>query len=200
MAILKLRTAPDPVLRRKASRVTKIDGSIRRLIDDMFETMYDAHGLGLAANQAGVPLRVLVMGIPSAELLDSAQDSPGTGPASFNETAEEPVEGDDRAVEEYVLVNPEFVKRSGERVVEEGCLSIPGYRGTLTRAERVTVKGLDRDGRPVRLKAEGLMAQALEHEIDHLDGILYIDHMKEQGTLDTLSEIEHTEPAEAAAG
>ena len=200
MAILKIRTAPDPVLRRKASRVTKVDGSIRRLIDDMFETMYDAPGLGLAANQVGVPLRVLVMGIPSAELGTGPSTELRAGPAPFEEKAEEPVEGDDRVVEEYVLVNPEFVKKSGERVVDEGCLSIPGYRGTLTRAERVTVKGLDRDGRSVRLKADGLMAQALEHEIDHLDGILYIDRMKEQGTLDTLSEIEHPEPAEAAAG
>ena len=200
MAILKIRTAPDPVLRRKASRVTKVDGSIRRLIDDMFETMYDAPGLGLAANQVGVPLRVLVMGIPSAELVTGPSTELRAGPAPFEEKAEEPLEGDDRVVEEYVLVNPEFVKKSGERVVDEGCLSIPGYRGTLTRAERVTVKGLDRDGRSVRLKADGLMAQALEHEIDHLDGILYIDRMKEQGTLDTLSEIEHPEPAEAAAG
>ena len=173
MTVLPLRTAPDPILRRKTKRVGKIDGSLQNLIDDMIETMCSARGVGLAANQIGVPLRVLVLGIPDAE---------------------------DETVHEYVLVNPEFVKKGGEREVEEGCLSIPGYRGRLTRAEWVKVKGLDRDGHPVRLKADGLMAQALEHEIDHLDGILYLDRMKEQGTLDTLTEIEAGEAAEVAAG
>ena len=173
MAVLRLRTAPDPILRRKAKRVGKIDGSVQKLIDDMIETMYASRGVGLAANQIGVALRVLVMGIPDAE---------------------------DETVHEYVLVNPEIVKKGGQREVEEGCLSIPGYRGMLTRSEWVKVKGLDRDGHEVRLKADELMAQALEHEIDHLDGILYLDRMKEQGTLDTLTEIEAGEAAEVAAG
>jgi len=180
MATLKIRTAPDPILRRKTSRVTKIDGTIRRLVGDMFETMYDAQGLGLAANQVGVSLRVLVMGIPM-------------------ESGEEDGEAEHTVVE-YVIINPEFVKKTGERTVDEGCLSIPGYRGTLTRAESVKVKGLDLDGREVRLKADALMAQALEHEIDHLDGILYLDRMKEQGTLDTFVELALAEPVEVAAG
>jgi peptide deformylase len=174
VATLPIRTAPDPVLRRKTSRVTKIDASIQKLIDDMFETMYDAQGVGLAANQVGVPLRLLVMGIPDEE--------------------------QEGVVNEYVVINPEFVKTGGEREVDEGCLSIPGYRGRLTRADWVKVKGLDRDGREVRFKAEGLMAQAFQHEIDHLDGTLYIDRMKEQGTLDTLVELKQDEPVEAGAG
>jgi peptide deformylase len=173
MAVLRLRSAPDPILRRKTNRVAKIDDSILRLIDDMLETMYASSGVGLAANQVGVPLRVLVMGIPD----------PDEGP-----------------MQEYVLINPEFIKTGGERTVDEGCLSVPGYRGQLERAEWVKVKGLGRDGREVRLKAEGLMAQALEHEIDHLDGILYLDRMKEQGTLDTLTEIEASEAVEVGAG
>ena len=173
MAVLRLRSAPDPILRRKARRVAKIDDTVQGFIDDLLETMYASSGVGLAANQVGVPLRVLVLGIPD----------PDEGP-----------------IEEYVLVNPEFVKKGGERTVDEGCLSIPGYRGQLQRAEWVKVKGLDRTGHEVRLKAEGLMAQALEHEIDHLDGILYIDRMKEQGTLDTLTEIEASEAVEVGAG
>jgi peptide deformylase len=173
MAVLRLRSAPDPILRRKTHRVAKIDDTIRQFIDDLLETMYASSGVGLAANQVGVPLRVLVMAIPDPE----------EGP-----------------LQEYVLINPEFVKKGGERTVDEGCLSIPGYRGELQRAEWVKVKGLDRDGHEVRFKAEGLMAQALEHEIDHLDGILYIDRMKEQGTLDTLTEIEASEAVEVEAG
>ncbi|MCH7554364.1 MAG: peptide deformylase, partial [Chloroflexi bacterium] len=98
-----------------------------------------------------------------------------------------------------VIINPEWVKKGGERQVDEGCLSIPGYRGKLTRSEWVKVKGIDLDGRPVRLKGEGLLAHALEHEIDHLDGVLYIDRMKEQDTLDTLTQIDPEESVEVAA-
>ena len=172
MAVLPLRYAPDPILRRKANRVGKIDRSVRKLVDDMFETMYSSKGVGLAGNQIGVPLRLLIMGIPNHE---------------------------EETTDEYVLVNPTWVKKGGEREVEEGCLSIPGYRGTLTRSEWVKIKALDLDGREIRIKAEGLMAQALEHEIDHLDGILYIDRMKEQGTLDTLTEVSAEEAVEVAA-
>ena len=173
MAVLRLRVAPDPILRKKTNRVTKIDGAIQRFIDDMFETMHAASGVGLAANQVGVPLRVLVISIPESE---------------------------EQASQEYALINAEFVKKTGERWVEEGCLSIPEYRGEFKRAEQVKVKGLDREGKEVRLKAEGLLAQALEHEIDHLNGILYIDRMKEQGTLDTLRECETSQPVEIAPG
>ncbi len=136
------------MLRQKARRVTKIDDALHRLIDDMIDTMREANGVGLAANQVGVLQRVVVIEIPEEE------------------------------EEVRVLINPEIVRREGERVVEEGCLSIPGYRGELTRSLKVRVRALDRDGNPVRFKAEGLLAQALEHETDHINGTLYIDHLE----------------------
>lgn len=155
MAVHPIVTLPDPVLRRKAKRVPKIDASIHKLIDDMIESMYAAHGVGLAAPQIGVSLRVIVIGLPD----------------------EEP----------FALINPEIVKATGERRVEEGCLSVPGYRAELTRSKVVLAKGLDPSGKMVRIKArEDLLAQALEHEIDHVNGILYIDHLP---SLDALVKI-----------
>lgn len=151
MAILTVRTVPEPVLRQKAKRVKTIDGSVRRLAGDMIETMHAASGVGLAAPQIGVSLRVIVIGIPDEE--------------------------------EIVLINPEVVRRSGERTVTEGCLSVPGYYGEIKRAQRVTVKGRDLSGKEVRIKAEELLAQALEHEIDHTNGVLYIDHLESQDDL-----------------
>jgi peptide deformylase len=152
MAIRALRHLPDdPVLRQKARRVPRIDSSIQQLIDDMVETMQQTKGVGLAAPQVGVSLRVVVL------------QKPG----------EEPI----------AIINPEIVKRAGEQEVTEGCLSIPGYAGEIKRAESVTVKGLDPDGKKIRIKASGLLAQALQHEIDHLDGLLYIDHIEGQDKL-----------------
>ena len=147
MSLLHLRTIPDPVLRQKARRVSKIDDALHKLIDDMIDTMRDADGVGLAANQVGILQRVVVIEIPEEEQV-------------------------------RVLINPEIVRREGERVVEEGCLSIPGFRGELVRSVKVRVRALDRDGKPVRFKADGLLAQALEHETDHINGILYIDHLE----------------------
>ncbi|MBN1176534.1 MAG: peptide deformylase [Dehalococcoidales bacterium] len=156
MAILTIRTMPDPVLRKKTKKVGKIDGSIRKLVADMRETLHaDPGRVGLSANQVGVSLRVTVIGLPDEE--------------------------------DIILINPEIIRRKGQRRVTEGCLSIPGYFGELYRSETVTAKGLDLNGKEVRIKAEGLLAQALEHETDHLDGNLYIDHM--DGT-DTLRKIE----------
>jgi peptide deformylase len=146
MAIFPMVDYNNPVLRQKAKRVSGIDGAIAQLIDDMVETMREVGGVGLAAPQIGVPLRIAVIELPDEEII--------------------------------VLVNPKIVKRSGERQIEEGCLSIPGYRGEIQRSEKVTVKGLDRFGREIRIKGEGLLAQALEHELDHLDGTLYIDHLE----------------------
>lgn len=146
MAILPMVDYNNPVLRQKAKRVSSIDGAIGQLIDDMVETMREVGGVGLAAPQVGVPLRIAVIELPDEEII--------------------------------VLVNPKIVKRSGERQIEEGCLSIPGYRGEIQRSEKVTVKGLDRFGREIRIKGDGLLAQALEHELDHLDGTLYIDHLE----------------------
>ncbi len=160
MAILPIRTLPDPVLRQKAKRVRNIDAPIKRLINDMVETLHAEPGrAGLAAPQVGVSLRVIVI--------------------------DQPEEGD------IVIINPEIVRRKGERILDEGCLSIPGYFGQVTRAEAVTVKGRDRTGKEVRIKADGLLAQALEHEIDHLDGTLYVDH------LESTEELRRVEPEEA---
>ena len=153
MALIPIRRAGDPVLRQTARRVRTIDSSIKRLIEDMWETMYDAPGVGLAAPQIGVSLRVVVIDV-----------------------------GDDNPI---ALVNPEIVKRSGERTCDEGCLSVPGYRGEITRSVKVLAQGLDPyTGKEVRIKAEdNLLAEALEHEIDHVNGILYIDYLASPDSL-----------------
>jgi peptide deformylase len=151
MSILSLRHHPDPVLRRKAQPVRQIDPTVRRLVADMVDTMNHNSGVGLAAPQVGVSLRVAVIEVP-----------------------EEPV---------IVLINPEVVKRRGWRQVEEGCLSYPGYRGEITRSEKIVIKALNLEGETIRVKAEGLAAQALEHELDHLNGVLYIDHLEDQNKL-----------------
>ena len=151
MVVRSIRILPDPVLRRKAKKVSNIDGSIQRLIDDMIETMRAVSGVGLAAPQVGVPLRVAVIEIPGEEVI--------------------------------VLINPEIIKREGERLVEEACLSVPGYKGEIKRSVRVKVKAKDRQGRRFRLTGEELLAQALEHEIDHLDGVLYVDRIESGGKL-----------------
>ena len=154
MAVLPILKHPDPMLRRKAKRVSHIDESLNRLIDDMIETMYQASGAGLAAPQVGVSLKIAVIGMPEEEVI--------------------------------VLVNPEVVKKTGERVVVEGCLSVPGYRGEIKRAEKVTVKALDRNGKAFRIKADDLLAEVLEHEIDHLNGIIYIDHLESPEKLEKI--------------
>ncbi|MDH5364173.1 MAG: peptide deformylase [Dehalococcoidia bacterium] len=146
MAVLKIRTLPDPILRQKAKRVANIDGSIQKLIDDMIDTMRAASGVGLAAPQIGVALRVAVIELPGEELI--------------------------------TLINPAIIKKQGERMVEEACLSVPGYQGEIKRAVTVKVKAQDRQGREIRLKGEELLAHALEHELDHLHGTLYIDHIE----------------------
>lgn len=161
MAILPIRTLPDPVLRQKAKRVRTTDSSIQKLVSDMLETMHaDAGRVGLAAPQVGISLRVLVIGIPEEE--------------------------------DIVLINPEIVKRKGERLIDEGCLSVPGYFGQVKRAESITAKGRDQNGKEIRIKAEGLLAQVLEHEIDHLNGILYFDHLEDMEQLHKI-EPEETE-------
>ena len=164
MAVRPIRTLGDPVLRQKAKRVPAIDASIRRLIQDMIDSMQATNGVGLAAPQIGVSLRLIVIGLPE----------------------EEP----------FVLINPEIVKRSGERKVEEGCLSLPGYRTeNLTRSVTVVAKGLDPSGRKVRVKGQDdLLAQALEHEIDHVNGVLYIEHLEDK------SDLIKIEPAEPPGG
>jgi len=171
MAIRPLRIlgeAGDEVLRLAAAPVASIDGSIQILIDDMFETLRDAPGVGLAAPQVGVSLRIVVVEVP---------EIPG-----------------------FALINPEVVRHSGLRWVEEGCLSIPGYRGELQRSIKVTVKGLDRRGRRVRIRAtDDLLAQVLEHEIDHTRGLLYVDLLDGPEHLHRLDRGDETVDADMSA-
>ncbi len=151
MTIRKIRIFPDPILRTKCRTVRRIDDDVRTLARDMVETLLDAEGVGLAANQVGALKRVIALHLPE----------------------EEP----------YWLVNPEITRKEGERTVTEGCLSVPGYEGLVTRSVRVTVRALDEAGAKWRVSAEELLAQALEHEIDHLNGIMYMDHLLEHERL-----------------
>ncbi|MFQ5872783.1 MAG: peptide deformylase [Dehalococcoidia bacterium] len=165
MAVLPLRIVPDPVLRQKAKRVRNIDRSIHKLVEDMIDTMRANEGVGLAAPQVGVSLRVIVIEVPDEEV--------------------------------RVLINPDIVKRMGEREITEGCLSIPDYRGEIKRAESVTAKGLDLDGKEVRIKAQDLLAQALEHEVGHIHGTLYTDLLESMDklyALDASQEEEEEQP------
>lgn len=165
MTVLKLHYLPDPVLKRKAKRVSTIDASIKKLAADMIETMHAINGVGLAAPQVGVSLRVIVLGMPEEK--------------------------------DIVMINPEVVKKSGERLIVERCLSVPGYYGEVKRAESVTVKGKDLKGKEFRIKAKDLLAQALEHELYHLNGTLYVDHLE---SLDKLKKNEPEETAEENGG
>jgi peptide deformylase len=134
----------------EAKPVAAVDDEVRRLIDDMAETMYAAPGVGLAATQLGIPLRLFLIDVAT---------------------------GDDEPSDLRVFVNPEFVERQGEMTWEEGCLSFPGVHEEIDRSERVKVRALDRDGQPFELEAEGLLAVAIQHEHDHLDGKLMVDHL-----------------------
>ncbi len=158
MAIRTILTSEEPVLRQKAKKVRKIDASTQKLIDDMMETMAEAPGVGLAAPQVGVSLRVIVVETPEDE--------------------EDPQGGT-----QLQLINPEILKTEGEQIGEEGCLSIPGYVGIVKRAEHVTVKGLNRKGKEVKIKAHGYLARVLQHEIDHLDGVLFTDRLESRNHL-----------------
>ena len=148
MAVRGIRIMGDPVLRRKAEPLPAVDEDIRRLIKDMFETMYEADGVGLAAPQVGVSQRVIVI---------------------------DPHEQD---VKPFGLVNPVIVQSADDvERGEEGCLSIPGLKDIVERPAAVVVEALDADGKPVRIEAEGLLARVLQHEVDHLDGVLFIDRV-----------------------
>lgn len=140
---------PDPFLARKAGPVAVVDDRIRALIRDMFETMYAAEGVGLAAVQVGVGKRVVVLDVS-------------------------PV---DETIAPVAVVNPEIVSRNGSATAVEGCLSVPGVQGEVCRAETVEVRGVDERGHPLRILANGILSRALQHEIDHLDGVLFIDRL-----------------------
>ncbi len=152
MALREIRKYPDPVLHQKTGRVEKIDNTIERLIDDMVETMHAAPGVGLAANQVGVPLQVAVIDLSTRE----------------EKERRHPL---------LVIINPEIVSMEGSIVEEEGCLSIPEYSEKVRRAARVKVRAQDRTGRAFEIEAEGLLAKALQHEIDHLNGLLFVDRL-----------------------
>lgn len=149
MALLPIVKYPDPRLKQRALPVKNVDDDIRRLVDDMAETMYDAPGVGLAANQVGALLRVFVIDISS----------------------------DDEPSSLRVFINPEIIETSGTLVWEEGCLSFPGVTEEIRRAEHVRVRALDRDGKPFELEADGLLAVAIQHENDHLNGVVMLDKL-----------------------
>ena len=147
MAILDILHFPDPRLRNVAKPVAGVDEDVRRLVDDMFETMYDAPGIGLAAIQVNDPRRVIVIDI------SEQHDQPLT------------------------LINPEILEKHGDEEMDEGCLSVPGVYETVRRAESIRVRALDREGRSYELDADGLLAVCIQHEIDHLDGKLFVDYL-----------------------
>ncbi|MBB3656039.1 peptide deformylase [Rhizobium sp. BK650] len=150
MTIKPLIILPDPVLRQVSKPIERVDADLQRLSDDMLETMYDAPGIGLAAIQIGVPRRMLVIDLSK--------------------------EGEEK--QPLVFINPEIVSSSEDRsVYEEGCLSIPDYYAEVERPAKVTVKYLDREGKEQSVEADGLLATCLQHEIDHLNGVLFIDHI-----------------------
>jgi peptide deformylase len=149
MAILNILHFPDPRLRHKAKPVVHVDDALRKLVDDMFETMYAAPGIGLAATQVHIAQRLVVIDVTPEK----------TQPLCF--------------------VNPEILEKSGEEEMEEGCLSVPGYYDVVRRAERVKVRALDRNGQPFEIDTDGLLAVCIQHEIDHLDGKLFVDYLSE---------------------
>jgi peptide deformylase len=153
MALRKIVTIPEPVLRRKARNVSDFGPELQTLIDDMVETMREAPGVGLAAPQVDISLRVIVV-----------------------EYGEENEEGEETPPKLYTLVNPEITRFDQEiELGTEGCLSIPGYAGDVERPVAITIKGQNRRGQPVKIKAEGWLARIFQHEIDHLDGVLFTD-------------------------
>ena len=151
MALRPVRIYGDPVLRQRAAEVRSFDDSLRQLVADLRETMHAYHGVGLAANQVGVLQRVLVVDVPLGE------------------------EGLARAA--YAVVNPEILERASSQSAEEGCLSIPGIYEDVTRALKIRVRFQDESGRSGTLEAEGYLARAIQHEVDHLDGVLFVDRL-----------------------
>ena len=147
MAKLDILTFPDPRLRIRATPVARVDAEVKRIVSDMLETMYAAPGIGLAAVQVNIPKRIVVMDV------SENKDAP------------------------LCLINPEILERSGEEQMDEGCLSVPGFYEPVTRAERVRLRALGLDGEPVELDADGLLAVCIQHEIDHLEGKLFVDHI-----------------------
>ncbi len=149
MAKLRILEFPDPRLRKKAAPVEQVDDALRQLVDDLFETMYEAPGIGLAATQVDVHRRLLVADVCAEK------------------------------VEPHVLINPEILEKDGSTVTEEGCLSVPGYFEEVERAEHIKVRFLDREGKQQEREFEGLLAVCVQHEMDHLEGKLFVDYLSE---------------------
>jgi peptide deformylase len=147
MALRTILHYPDPRLRRRAEPVAEVNDDVRRLVADMAETMYDAPGIGLAATQINEPRRIVVIDLS------------------------------EKRNQLMVFINPEILERDGEQVFEEGCLSVPGIYEDVARASHVKVRALDRDGRPFEIEADGLLATCIQHEIDHLDGKVFVDYL-----------------------
>ena len=175
MAVRPIVRADNPLLRQKSKKVKRFGQALQNLIDDMVETMHAVHGLGLAAPQVGVSQQVIVVQLPEDD-----EEDPQSGKL-------------------YVLCNPEIVRTAGEEEEsEEGCLSVPGFAGDVQRAAVVTVKGLDRRGKKMRIKAEGLLARAFQHEIDHINGVLYIDRVDSPEKIRRIVPVEEQEPQETS--
>ena len=163
MSILEILKYPDPFLKTEAAPVSSVDDSVRSLIDDMFETMYRFRGIGLAAVQVGVDKRVIVLDVPEIGLDEESDAGP--------DEPEEPR----RSI--LALVNPDIIDSDGKITYEEGCLSVPGVNADVQRADYIRVEALDRDGVKVNIEANGLLSIAIQHEVDHLDGVLFIDRL-----------------------
>ena len=177
MSILPIVHIPDPVLRRKSAPVERVDDDLRRFLDNMLETMYDAPGIGLAAVQVGEPLRIFT--VDCAKRSDDEDETDDGQPIREpgNDHGEPAVESELKR-DPIFLINPEIVTWSDERsVYEEGCLSIPDYYADVERPASCTVKYIDRDGKEQLLEADGLLATVIQHEYDHLNGVLFIDHI-----------------------
>jgi len=164
MSKLKIYTFPDPVLAKKALPVSRVDHSYFKIADDMLETMYDAPGIGLAANQIGMLERLVVIDVDYAPDEDEENASPDLETSKKN-----PI----------ILINPEIIYREGSTITKEGCLSVPDYRSEVKRSEKIKVRFQNVDGLEKEISAEGLLAVCIQHELDHLEGTLFIDRLSQ---------------------
>lgn len=174
MALRTILTDENPRLRLKSVKVTKFDKSVKQLVEDMLETMLDANGIGLSAPQVGILQRIIVVDIPA--------DLEFEGSEPFR----------------VAMINPEIIKHEGEQVGEEGCLSVPGWYGEVKRFDLISIKGRDYTGKEFRFKVDGLRSRALQHEIDHLDGIIFTDKLVDAASLHRVEKQEGKKVGEPA--
>ena len=168
MALLEVLKFPDSRLRRKGKAVEKVTPELRQLVDDMLETMYAEKGIGLAAIQVGVEVRLLVI------------DTSPMGESDRYDLEEQQTEREKQVSMPLVIFNPEITKKEGKTTFDEGCLSVPGYFETVERSEYIEVKGLNKEGEAFELQLDGLLSICMQHEIDHLDGKVFIDRQSHQ--------------------